>query len=178
MKTMILKNVSVLLLATLTSASAFAAPSRVTLYSRYNGGDYVTAAYSFRYMSQDFQKTQNNWEILFEAREDFTDYFRVNTVTDDRSYIYDLGERNCADMRGSISMIARPLVINAAYVSRTATFGNVTDNVPVIEGHCYFSDNEDRDGQVQTLFHVASHIKSKSVVIDQIQLLGLTSTRP
>ena len=53
-----------------------------------------SATYSFRHKTRDdVSLTYNNWEILFEAREDFEqDVFKVDTIVGDYSYIYHLGQ--------------------------------------------------------------------------------------
>ena len=43
----------------------------------------------------------------------------------------------------------------------------------VQQGHCYLTYNSDEDGRVVTLFHVKEHTKSKSVVIDEIEVLDV-----
>ena len=83
-----------LFLALVMVLGAAAQAEDVMMISRYNYGSYeTTATYSFRKMTHDVNLTRNNWDVLFEAREDFKDYFRANTVTDDQSSIYDLGPR-------------------------------------------------------------------------------------
>lgn len=150
--------------------------SPVTLVSRYTGGDYGTATYSFRYLSQDVNQTHNNWELLFEGRADFEDYFAVNTVVDDNSFIYDLGQKSCADIKSSYPSDRkdRPLVW-LAYSDADPSNLEPTREAKVQVGHCYLTYNNDEDGRVVSLFHVQSHEKSKTVTIDEIEVLNVLS---
>jgi hypothetical protein len=150
------------------------APESIALVSRYTGGDYHTAAYSFRWMSQDENITRNNYEVLFEAREDFADYFRVNTVVDDNSSIYDLGERSCQDIQSSTpdERKSRPLVW-LAYSEASPADLTPAKTALVQQGHCYLTYNSDEDGRVVTLFHVKAHEKSKTVTLDQVEVLDV-----
>lgn len=163
---------------TLLTIASISHASEATLTSRYTGGDYTTATYSFRFMSQDINVTKNNVEILFEGRADFEkDYFVVNTVVDDNNLIYDLGEKSCADISSSYPAFrqSRPLVwLGYSEASPLNKIG--TKTAPVTVGHCYLAYNNDESGRVVTLFHVASAEKNKSVTINEIEVLNsLTS---
>lgn len=158
-------------LATGLSSRAAAAPVEVTLISRYTGGDYQTASYSFRHMSQDINVTRNNMEVLFEAREDFEDYFRVDTVVDDNSFIYDLGKRNCNDIS---SPFPRTNSLGwLAYSDADPSKLNPAKTAPVKVGHCYLTYNNDNKGRVVVLFRVKAHEKSKTAIIDQIDVVDV-----
>lgn len=150
------------------------APKEVTLISRYTGGTYETATYSFKHLSQDVELTRNNWEILFEAPEDLKDYFQVNMVVDDNSFIYDLGKRSCLDIQSEYpgDRKKRPLVW-LAYSDADPSDLEPMQTVQVQEGHCYLTYNNDEDGRVVALFHVKSHVKSKTVTIDEIEVLNV-----
>lgn len=150
-------------------------PEPVELISRYTGGDYTTATYSFRHQTRDnVDLTRGNWEILFEARDSIEDFFKVNTVVDDNSFIYDLGNRSCAAIKSSHPEIrkTRPLVWLSA---SDAAPNNKTPQtqVKVQVGHCYLTYNNDSDGRVVALFRVAHHEKSKRVLIDEIEVLDV-----
>lgn len=156
-------------------AKADVVPSEVTLVSRYNEGNYNTATFSFRHMTQDISVTGNNYEILFEARQDFEDYFRVNMVVDDFSFIADLGEQSCKEIQSSYPEArSRSSLAWLGYTNiDTLTFNGYKHTALVKTNHCYLAFNNDGDGRVVTLFHVKSHVKSKSVVIDEIEVLDL-----
>ncbi len=194
MKINVLKNLSVLLLMALTGVGcsqsestnsptrkvasvSMASADDVTLVSRYTGGDYVSASYSFRYLSQDVKLSRNNWEVLFEARPDFEDFFQVNTVVDDNSFIYDLGERSCNDIKSSYpeDRKKRPMVW-LAYSDASPSKRLPTRSAKVQIGHCYLTYNNDEIGRVVSLFHVKAHNKSMSVTIDEIEVLNVLNS--
>ncbi|MCB0411746.1 MAG: hypothetical protein KDD22_04430 [Bdellovibrionales bacterium] len=146
----------------------------VTLESRYGNGNYETATYSFRYLTRDdLQPVRNNWELLFEGRSDFKDYFTVNMVVDDNSFIYDLGEKSCADISSSNPKDRkdRPMAW-LAYSDADPSELEPVSKVEVKVGHCYLTYNNDEDGRVIALFHVKDHVQSKSVTIDEIEVLN------
>lgn len=118
----------------LTAATAFAgedAPPRgkltsgtITLLCRTKHKDYEKATFSFeRGIRDDPQRvTRNDWDLLFDD-----DVFRVLMVTDDRSVIVDLGEKEFADItelpafppwneREAVQAVAR---VGHAYAVRT-----------------------------------------------------------
>lgn len=151
-----MKNL-ILVLALAFSASAQA--EDVLMTSRYGYGTYeTTATYSFRKMSHDVKLTRNNWDILFEAREDFADYFEVNTVTDDRSNIYDMGN------------ICDPSLVDLGKIGPSS-------RAEVVLGHCYLIDGRDSDGRVLATFRVTEHVKSVATRISEIKVLGKSEYR-
>ena len=131
--------------------------TEVTLTSRYTGGNFSTASYSFKFSSQDINVTKNNMEILFEGREDSKDYFSVSMAVDDDSLIYDLGESSCKEIKTT-----NPSKLNPA----------ITAEVKM--GHCYLTVNNDESGRTVTLFRVVEHNKSHSVRINEIEVLEKT----
>lgn len=134
----------------------------VMLMSRYGGvGSYeTTATYSFRKMTHDVNLTRNNWDILLEAREDFkADYFETETVTDDRSRIYDLGD-NCD-----------PFLINLSKAPPASSRANV------VQGHCYLVIGQDSDGSVVATFKVKTHVKSLLTILSDVKVLSKTEIR-
>ncbi len=147
-----------LILALVMVLGAAAQAEDIALISRYNIGNYHTATYSFRKMTADVNLTRNNWDVLFEARADFNDFFEGDTVTDDRSSIYDLGPV-CKDAISKISA-------NEVGPSRAN----------VIEGNCYLLIVRDSDGTATVLFKVKKHVKSLMVVLSDIIVLNKTVT--
>ncbi len=151
-----------------------ATPSEVEMKSRYDGvGTYeTTATYNFRFMTHDFQVTRNNWDILFEARKDMRDdYFDVNTVTDDDSFIFELksGEGKCE--------LADPCEIanNLRYAKENSGQKNTRQgehrNANVARGRCYLVSSQDRDGSIIVTFEVKEHTKAISTIIHKIKVL-------
>lgn len=168
-----------LALSSLANADVNMADKEVTLTSRYTGGTYTTAAYSFKFLSQNAEQTRNNWEILFEGRADFKqDFFQTNTVVDDNSFIYDLGKKSCAEIQSSYpeDRKNRPLVW-LAYSEASPSNLQPTKTAPVEVDHCYLTYNNDENGRVVTLFHVSAHVKSKSVTINEIEVLDVLSRK-
>lgn len=150
------------------------ANDEVTLESRYTIGDYTTATYSFMHLTRDnVNLTKNNWEILFEARRDFNDYFSVNTVVDDNSFIYDLGKRSCKSIKSTYSRgrNRRPLVW-LAYSDADPSDLTPKKRVEVKTGHCYLAYNNDEDGRVVSLFNVKDHKENETVTINEIEVLN------
>lgn len=151
----------------------------ITLISRYTqGGNYNTATYSFKHMSQDINITRNNNEILFEARQYFDDYFDTNTVVDDASFIFDLGNKSCKDIKSRYpeDRKSRPLVWLGYSDASPGNVRSANSKANVNVGHCYLTYNNDEDGRVVTLFHVKDHIKNQSVTLDEIEVLDITNS--
>lgn len=164
------------------------AASEATLISRYNGGTYASASYSFRFSSQDEQVTRNEVEILFEGRQDFSaDYFQVDTVTDDNSFIYDLGEKSCKDIKPNPVVDETPEQTAASgaqqrkaepmrwLMSSDADPSELTPakKANVSLNHCYLVYSNDSEGRVVALFHVKDHEKSKKVQLNEIEVLEI-----
>lgn len=149
-----------LILALALMFGAAAQAEDIVLVSRNGYGTYeTTATYSFRKMTHDVNLTRNNWDILFEAREDLEDYFETNMVTDDRGRILDLG-KNCQVEQNFIAKIL-----------------NQSSRAKVVEGHCYVVVADDSDGTVLAQFKVAKHLKSVAVVLTDVSVFYQTSIR-
>lgn len=159
----------------------------IGLTSRYvDQGDYVTATYSFRHLTRDnIVLTRNNWELLYEGYENGqADYFRVNTVTDDVSYLFDLGKGKCSSLPSHVRIPEpdergeNPVAMfyeGNPYKARKHFTG--TDLVPVELDHCYLTVNHDTDGDVIAMFHVADHWEYLMVRIDEVQILKVDEAR-
>lgn len=61
--------------------------------TEYDGDNYASSAFSFEYASQDPEVTYNEFDLLYEGN-----YFRVNLVVDDESFIVDLGNLPLTDV--------------------------------------------------------------------------------
>lgn len=160
------------LLISLVSMQAIANEA-VTLTSRYTGGDYNTASYSFRKMSQDINVHGNNIDLLFEGRSDFEDYFTVNTVVDDVGFILDLGEKSCKDLKSGYPEARElsPLVWLAYSQASPSRYAEKSSNALVLKNHCYLVYSNDSEGRIVALFHVRAHETSKQVIVDEIEIL-------
>lgn len=145
--------------------------SSVELIGRHTGGDYVTATYSFKHKTRDnVDLTKNNWEILFEARDDFKDYFETEMVVDDMSFIVDLGKIQCSDLETNDNKYKNPYLWLKNVLGYNHAFSKSSRAI-VNEGHCYFVASTDSDNRVFGLFYVEKHIEDKSVVLGQVETL-------
>ena len=147
----------------------------IRLQSRYtSGGSYNSATYSFRHLTRDDKElTRNNWELLFEGRSDFKDYFEVTMVVDDHSFIYDLGKRNCRQLRPGPNQKKDGEALAWLYGSEIAP-SNLSPHVKralVKVGHCYLTYNVDNRARVIALFNVSKHIENQAVWLENIQVL-------
>lgn len=107
----------------------------VTLESRTLYGDideifdnYEAATFSFEHATQwEDGQVMNDWDLLFSNDyEPWIDWFVVNTVVDDASFIVDLGQVGVCDV---------PLVVDPASFS-VGLYGD-HDYVQVLPGHTY-----------------------------------------
>ena len=167
-------------------------PSSVELISRYAPtGNYVTATYSFFYQTRDdVDLTKNGWDVLFEAREDFKeDFFNTEMVVGDLGLIADLGEKSCADIKNTYEEHGEyPGVGHGGYPYKEDrkldpefwfNYSEVGDafrnsknaKIDVKTNHCYALQKVTREYHIETVFHVKEHIKNKSVVIDEIEVI-------
>ena len=143
---------------------SFSAFSQVELLSRSKYHDYERANYSFYYMTQDSNITYNNYEIQFGNGGNT---FHVNMVTDDVSFIIDLGkDKSCDEIASSGEGTG---ALSAANVDIRDYIGQ--NSVEAVEGHCYLSINNDSDTSIITLFRVKKLIKNDRATLDQIHVL-------
>lgn len=142
------------------------AKTEAILTSRYTGGNYLTASYSFKFASQDISVTKNNTEIIFEGRKDSKDYFNVRMSADDHSLIFDLGKGSCKNLKRSAAGLDFLKAKTSKLVPAIAAEVKVD--------HCYLTYNTDESGHSITIFHVAEHKKSYSVKINEIKVLEKT----
>ena len=64
---------------------------------------YLLATYSFQHATADVAIAGNDWDVLYGNDQDpAADFFTVNTVVDDESYIVDLGEIAFRDVPATI----------------------------------------------------------------------------
>lgn len=128
-----------------------------TLKARTTFDDYEAATISFRYATvQEDGKVNNDWDLLFgNDKEDDRDLFAVNMVTDDRSFIVDLGPlSSICDVPASVQLDDFP----------TGAFGD-HDYIPVALDHLYLIRNEDSDEKQYAVIQVLGHVKNRAVTI-------------
>jgi len=145
----------------------------VTLRARALGPDtdetYWKAAVSFEHggASGSIGQTNNDWDLLFgnnKGREP-VDLFQVNMVTDDRSFIVDLGELPLRDAPATIdpSTVPPQTQVNLGDVDRDDV--RQRDYAPVVEGHVYWVRTADDDSRLITLVGVQRHVPGSSVTL-------------
>ena len=110
---------------------------RATL-TRYTGDNYASSAFSFEYASQDPDVTNNEFDVLYQGN-----IFEVNTVTDDVSFIVDLGDVGWAEVPAMVDPEEFPL----------GEWGE-HDAIEAYVGHMYFVRNVDSAGRGVAAFRV------------------------
>lgn len=139
----------------------------VTLEARTSFEDldagYLAAVASFEHASTDVERTNNDWDLLFgNDRHDDYDVFSVNTVTDDDSFIVDLGPIAFGDIPATVDPSQFP----------TGDYGE-HDDVPVREGHVYYVRTHDENSRLVAVFGVQRHELNRSV-----ELVWFRSSEP
>ena len=127
-----------------------------TLYARTTYANYENATISFQWAPvKDTELTRNDWDLLFGNDQDAqADIFTVNTVTDDRSWIVDLG---------SIPMDAVPTTVSLSSYPTGAWGGH--DNIPVVLEHVYLVHTVDGDTDQYAAFRVAAYLPDQQVTL-------------
>ncbi len=149
-------------------------PQEIELKSRYEGhGDYATTAtYSFAKMTHEAQKTNNKWDILFEARSDMAkDYFQADLVGGDNSFLFPL------HTTGESCEKVDPCEIKNAFIKSKQTAdakGPKAAYADVLKNQCYLLISQNNTAPLAVLFRVKDHQKSISVTLDQIKTLSST----
>lgn len=148
------------------------ASETVTLTSRsVPGGQYLDATYSFIYKNKgDVELTRNNWDILYEAVAGGEDYFNVETVVDDFSFIWDLGQRSCESIKSQSNYTKEEDPIGWLAYSEIdpSQMKEHKSQQSVKADHCYLIYDNDYDGRVIAMFRVLDHTPGKSVTIGEI----------
>lgn len=111
----------------------------VTLRPHVDDDTYLRSVVSFELASTDLEKTNNDWDVSLEPSTTVRDAFafRVNTVTNDRSCIEDLGQIAIADVPPTESSAC-------------------ADFLTVVEGHVYLVRTHDNDTQQYAAFGVTT----------------------
>jgi hypothetical protein len=128
-----------------------------TLEARALHGDTVKATLSFEHATVEEDGAVNNdWDLLYgNDLEPGLDLFTVNTGTDDRSWIVDLGPLpSLADVPAEVD---------------PARFGagrwGEHDDVPVVLGHVYLVRTVDENSRLFAAFRVTAHDVDRSVTL-------------
>lgn len=145
------------------------AAGTLTLTARAAGPDgdqtYWNAAASFEHggLSGSEKFTGNDWDLLFGNDADPSgDVFDVNTVTDDQSFIVDLGERPLREAPETVNPDDFP-----AQKGTIAVDGPLASHsgAKVVEGHVYWVRTRDSNSSLVTLVGVQKHVKNQSVTL-------------
>ncbi|MBI5536361.1 MAG: hypothetical protein HY898_26810 [Deltaproteobacteria bacterium] len=118
--------------------------------SDYNGDNYAASAFSFEFASQDSAVTHNEFELLYEV-----DLFLVNLVTDDVSFIVDLGQVALDQVPPSVEPDKFPV----------GNWGE-HDALQAQLGHTYFVRSVDSAGRGVAAFRVIGIEPGKRVTIE------------
>lgn len=129
---------------------------QATLLARSTHDDYEAATFSFEHATViDSELVRNDWDLLFgNDRDPDRDEFRVNTVTDDRSFIVDLGAIDLDAVPETVDPDEHPV----------GTFGE-HDCVPVVCGHTYLVRTRDTETRQVAAFRVIAHHLNDSVTL-------------
>jgi hypothetical protein len=141
------------------------ATDTVTLLSRQKYDDYENACYSFAYGTHDSSITGNNYEIQYGNGGNT---IHVNMVTDDLSFIIDLGKKKSCDEiaksgDGSLGSLTAAGIDIRDYTAQ--------HSVEAVANHCYLAINNDSDSSLITLFQVKTVIPNDRIEINQIHII-------
>lgn len=126
---------------------------QATLSSYTNPDNYASSAYSFEFASQDVDVTNNDWDVVYQANR-----FMVNTITDDASFIVDLGDVALTDV---------PLTVDPSGFP-TGEFGT-HDDVQAVVSHTYVVRTVDGDTKQWAAFRILALAPGESVTIAWIR---------
>ncbi len=129
---------------------------------------YWNAAVSFERggLSGSIEQTRNDWDLVFgNDRDETFDRFSVNTVTDDRSFIVDLGELQLRDAPVEVDPTKVPPQDDLGFGPLPPDDVRRRDAVHVVEGHVYWVRTVDDDSRLVTLVGVQKHELNRSVTL-------------
>jgi len=120
------------------------------------GDNFENAVISFKYATTtEDSEVANNWDLLFGNDVDSgSDIFSVNMVTDDRSWIVDLGTIPIEAVPATLDPAAYPAGVRGKH-----------DDVPVVQDHVYYVRNLDTDTEQVAVFRVGAYTTDTSVII-------------
>jgi hypothetical protein len=135
-----------------------------TLTSRHGDSEaaYEAAAFSFEFASHDESVTYNDYDVLYEQNS-----FEVNTVTDDKSFIVDLGD---------VALEAAPSMVDPSDYAKGG-FGT-HDDLQAIVDHTYWVRTKDSSTEQVAVFRVTELAPGQSVTIDWMRSLDPDSFEP
>ncbi len=116
---------------------------------------YAPACFSFQLASQDVAVTKNDWDVLY-----YGDAFRVRTVVDDESTIFDLGE---------VELEALPSQVDESAFEPPPS--GVFDQAQALRGHTYWVRTLDGDSRQVVGFVLRKHEPGVSVELEWVRSL-------
>jgi hypothetical protein len=137
------------------------------LLDRQAYGSYEDAAFSFERAYGGRERTgkdkaRNDWDVVFESNG-----LRVDTVTDDRSLIVDLGVARLAELGRQPLARLEGMVRAAATTRYEDRRKDARAPAPAASlGHCYFVWTDDSDSDAVALFEVVELTAGDRCVLD------------
>ncbi len=119
----------------------------------YDGSNYSSSAFSFEFATQDPDITNNDYDIVYGPN-----VFRVNTVTDDVSFIVDLGDIPLADTPPTVELDEH----------RVGAYGEY-DFIDAVLDHTYYVRSVDGTGSLVAAFRVVGLEPGERVTIEWIR---------
>lgn len=104
----------------------------------YDGDNYPSSSFNFEFGTQDPEITYNEYDLLYEGNT-----FYVNLVTDDRSYIVDLGDVPLVEVPETVDPSEYPLGMYGEH-----------DHIDAVIDHTYFVRSVDGSGRHVAAFRV------------------------
>lgn len=157
---LLIASVLILIYSNVSMASS----GEVELLSRAKYGDYERACFSFFHMTQDDDITLNDYEIQFGNPDNS---ITVNMVTNDISFIADLGDSISCDNIVKSNRGMSSLVVAGIYIDSL----NFKGRVDAKTGHCYLVISNDSNKSLINLFRVKELYDKDRIIIDQIHSL-------
>jgi hypothetical protein len=135
------------------------------LFDRQLSSDIEGSALSIEWgTTENDSDVHGDWDLLFgNDTEERVDWFTVNLVTDDQSFVVDLGPITSPDQI--------PATVDPAEHA-VGAFGEA-DDVPVIEGHVYLVRTVDANTTQYGLVQVVRHVPD-----DHVDVHWCRSTEP
>ncbi|MBX3189636.1 MAG: hypothetical protein KF819_21600 [Labilithrix sp.] len=126
---------------------------RASMTSRRGHDDYASSSFSFEYASQDAELTRNEFDVQYAGN-----LFIVNMITDDRSFIVDLGKIALRDVPRTVDPSEHPV----------GQWGE-HDAIQAHLDHTYFVRSVDGAGRFVSAFRVIDLEPGRRVDIEWIR---------
>lgn len=123
---------------------------------------YASSGYSFQFASQDVDVTHNDWDLMHQDGA-----FVVNTVTDDTSYVVDLGPIELEQVPATVDLAEHPL----------GKFGD-HDWLAILLDHTYYVRTLDGDSRQVVAVRVVGHEPGVNVRVAWMRSLEADQMTP